>query len=97
MLKNTRPTAAIMFVAASAVIANAAAINQFCIVHPLSVSCEDAIAPGPEFPHESPEAPESLMGSNLTATSSTGGVHALRAESLVVGSPEIGTPRLTVR
>ena len=72
MLKSTRPAAAFMLVAAGAVVVHAAAKDQFCLVHPHSMNCENAIAPGPEFPHESPEAPTKFpVNFQLQATSST--------------------------
>ena len=75
MFKNTRPAATFMLVATGALIVHAAAKDQFCIVHPLSVSCDDTIALGPEYPHHNPEAPTKFPMNYLQVTaSSTSGV-----------------------
>jgi hypothetical protein len=83
VLKNTRPAAAVMLVATGALIVHAAAKDQFCIVHPHSMNCENAIALGPEYPHENPEAPTKFPVNYLQVTTSS-------TSAVSTGAPFIG-------
>ena len=49
---KTHPAAMTALVLSGAVVIHAGAAEQFCIVHPLSMSCDNSLAPGPEYPHE---------------------------------------------
>jgi hypothetical protein len=62
-MPKLRSTAALpMLAAAGVVVLNAAAADQYCIWHEYSVTCDNPIAPGPEFPHafEQPAATSGL-------------------------------------
>lgn len=53
MSRHVSQCSAVVFTGLAVIVwANAAAQQQFCVAHPISVSCDNPIAPGPDYSHE---------------------------------------------
>jgi hypothetical protein len=65
------PVSVAMVCIGGILVAHPAVLQQFCISHPFSLNCDNAIAPGPEIPHEFPRPLQGPTGTVLLTNVST--------------------------